>query len=151
MEKSFYGNFTLGILGGGQLGRMLIQETIDFNVDISVLDPDKNAPCKDIANKFTQGSLQDYTTVYNFGKTVDLLTIEIEHVNIEALIQLETEGLMIYPQPAVLKMIQDKGLQKNFYKENNIPTAPYFLINDQSEIKKYSNDFPFMQKLRKGG
>jgi len=151
MIDNFYGNFKLGILGGGQLGRMLIQDCINFNITTCVLDPDANAPCKNICNEFVNGSLTDFDTVYNFGKKSDVLTIEIEHVNVEALEKLEAEGLKVFPQPAVLKIIQDKGLQKQFYKKNNIPTAEFFLIKDKEELSGYSNEFPFMQKLRKGG
>ena len=106
MQTDFYDNFKLGILGGGQLGRMLIQQAINYNIHISILDPDKNAPCKDIANNFIVGSLNDYDTVYAFGKQVNMLTIEIEHVNVEALRKLEEEGIPVFPQPSILKMIQ---------------------------------------------
>ena len=151
MQTDFYDNFKLGILGGGQLGRMLIQQAINYNIHISILDPDKNAPCKDIANNFIVGSLNDYDTVYAFGKQVNMLTIEIEHVNVEALRKLEEEGIPVFPQPSILKMIQDKGLQKQFYLENNIPTPEYYLIESKSDILKHANKFPFFQKLRKGG
>lgn len=151
MSKTFYNGIKLGVIGGGQLGRMLIQQGINYNIYFSVLDPDVNAPCKTIANEFTLGSLTDFDTVYNFGKKADIITIEIEHVNIEALEKLEAEGKTVYPQPAILKMIQDKGLQKNFYRENNIPTPDYFLVNNKSEIAQYASHFPFMQKMRKGG
>ena len=103
MQTDFYGNFKLGILGGGQLGRMLIQQAINYNIHISSLDPDSNAPCKDIASNFTVGSLNDYDTVYAFGKQVNMLTIEIEHVNVEALMKLEEEGVLVFPQPSVFR------------------------------------------------
>ncbi|TND02596.1 MAG: 5-(carboxyamino)imidazole ribonucleotide synthase [Bacteroidetes bacterium] len=151
MSKHFYNGLRLGILGGGQLGRMLIQDAINYNVHISILDPDPNAPCKDIAAYFETGSLNDFDTVYAFGKKCDLLTIEIEHVNVDALEKLEKEGLTVYPQPQILRMIQDKGQQKIFYRLNNIPTADFFLVNDKAEISKHAADFPFMQKLRRGG
>jgi 5-(carboxyamino)imidazole ribonucleotide synthase len=141
----------IGILGGGQLGRMLIQNGIDLNLDISVLDPDKNAPCKYLVKKFVTGSLTDYDAVYDFGKDKDLITIEIENVNIEALKKLESEGVQVYPQPHIIELIQDKGLQKMFYQRNNIPSADFFLTENRSQIKKYSEYFPFFQKLRKGG
>lgn len=141
----------IGILGGGQLGRMLIQEAINWNLHISILDPDANAPCKDIASRFVQGPLTDFDTVYAFGKSVDLLTIEIEHVNVDALEKLEQEGIEVYPQPKILRMIQDKGLQKLFYTENKIPTAPYVLVQNKAEIAAHAGGFPFMQKMRKGG
>lgn len=152
MQKSFTSNqFKLGILGGGQLGRMFIQEAISYNLDVHVIDPDKNAPCKDISTSFIVGSLQDFDTVYNFGKDKDVVTIEIEHVNADALQKLVDEGVKVFPQPKILKMIQDKGLQKEFYASHNIPTSDYHLIEDKSEIERFKSEFPFMQKLRKGG
>ena len=144
-------NLNLGILGGGQLGRMLIQDAISLNIPVHTLDPDADAPCKAISHSFTHGSLQDFDTVYAFGKKADVLTIEIEHVNVDALEKLEAEGIPVYPQPAVLRIIQDKGLQKEFYRANNIPTAPFEIVNGKSEIAQHAASFPFMQKLRKGG
>ncbi len=144
---------TIGILGGGQLGKMLIQEAVNLNIELFVLDPDVNAPCKHLAAHFTCGSLQDFNTVYNFGKQVEILTIEIEHVNVEALFKLEAEGVKVFPQPKVLQMVQDKGAQKLFYQENNIATAPYFLANNKIESQQIweQEGKAFMQKLRKGG
>ncbi|WP_207427359.1 5-(carboxyamino)imidazole ribonucleotide synthase [Pedobacter sp. SYSU D00535] len=149
--KAFYGDLRLGILGGGQLGRMLIQEAINYNVSVRVLDPDPDAPCKNLCDKFTEGSLTDYETVYNFGKQVDLLTIEIEKVNVDALQKLEEEGVVVYPQPRVIRLIQDKGLQKEFFKQNNIPTAPYQLISSKEALKDAALQYPYIQKLRKDG
>ena len=141
----------LGILGGGQLGRMLIQEAVNFNIHISVLDPSVNAPCADLANNFVVGNFNDYQTVLNFGKSVDVLTIEIEHVNIEALEELERLGKKVFPTPQALRTIQDKGLQKQFYRANNIPTAPFHLIDNAEDALLFKEKGPFMQKLRKGG
>jgi len=141
----------IGILGGGQLGKMLIQCGINYNLQISVLDPDKNAPCRYLVNKFVTGSLTDFDTVYKFGKDKDLVTIEIENVNTEALKKLEKEGVMVYPQPHIIEMIQDKGLQKMFYQRNNIPSPDFFLTENKEQITKYASFFPFFQKLRKGG
>ncbi len=141
----------IGILGGGQLGRMLIQNAINLNLNISVLDPDKNAPCRHLVKKFTLGDLNDYDTVYDFGKDKDLITIEIENVNVEALKTLEKEGKKVYPQPHIIELIQDKGLQKMFYQRNNIPSPDFFLVENKEQIAKYANFFPFFQKLRKGG
>ena len=141
----------LGILGGGQLGRMLIQEAVNFNIHISVLDPAVNAPCADLANNFVVGNFNDYQTVLDFGKTVDVLTIEIEHVNIEALEELERMGKKVFPRPSALRTIQDKGLQKQFYKANDIPTAPFHLIDNAEDALLFKEKGPFMQKLRKGG
>ena len=141
----------LGILGGGQLGRMLIQEAVNFNIHISVLDPSVNAPCADLANNFVVGNFNDYQTVLDLGKTVDVLTIEIEHVNIEALEELERLGKKVFPTPQALRTIQDKGLQKQFYKANNVPTAPFHLIDNAEDALLFKEKGPFMQKLRKGG
>lgn len=141
----------LGILGGGQLGRMLIQEAINYNVTSLVLDPDPDAPCKHISNYFECGSITDFDTVYNFGKKADLLTIEIEKVNIEALEQLEKEGKMVYPQSRVIRLIQDKGVQKQFFKENDIPTAPFQLVNGKDDMFNTSFGYPYILKQRKDG
>ncbi len=141
----------LGILGGGQLGRMLIQEAINYNLTTLVLDPDTDAPCKHIANYFECGSITDFDTVYNFGKKADIITIEIEKVNIEALEQLEKEGKQVFPQSRVIRLIQDKGVQKQFFKENNIPTAPFQLVNTTEDIRNSNFPFPYILKQRKDG
>ncbi len=141
----------LGILGGGQLGRMLIQETINFNISVTILDPDADAPCKNICDYFEVGSLSDYETVYNFGKNLDLITIEIEKVNIEALEDLEKEGVTVYPQPRIIRLIQDKGLQKQFFKENDIPTTAFQLFSSKEQLIEANISFPFIQKIRKDG
>lgn len=141
----------LGILGGGQLGRMMIQEAINYNLTTLVLDPDTDAPCKHIANYFQCGSITDFDTVYNFGKKADIITIEIEKVNIEALEQLEKEGKQVYPQSRVIRLIQDKGVQKQFFKENNIPTAPFQLVNTKEDMLNSRFDFPYILKQRKDG
>jgi 5-(carboxyamino)imidazole ribonucleotide synthase len=141
----------LGILGGGQLGRMMIQEAINYNLSTFVLDPDADAPCKDIANKFECGSITDFDTVYNFGKHVDIITIEIEKVNVDALEQLEKEGKLVFPQSRVIRLIQDKGVQKQFFKENNIPTAPFQLVSNQADLTNGTIAFPYILKQRKDG
>ena len=152
MNKRFYSqNFKLGILGGGQLGRMFIQEAINLNLSVDILDPDPNAPCKKIATNFSVGDLKDFDSVLAFGKDKDVVTIEIEHVNVDALERLQSDGVLVYPQPAVLRVIQDKGLQKSFYKDNNIPTAPFHLVENKEQIHNFLKEAPFMQKLRKGG
>lgn len=120
----FSSDFKLGILGGGQLGKMLLFDTRKFDIQTYVLDPSEEAPCKIACDHFFQGDLMDFETVYNFGKQVDVLTFEIELVNLEALEKLENEGKKVYPSPKTLKLIQNKGIQKNFYIDNNIPTAP---------------------------
>ena len=149
--KAFYGDLELGILGGGQLGRMLIQEAINFNVTTRVLDPDPDAPCKHLCDHFKVGSLTDYDTVYNFGKQVNLLTIEIEKVNVDALEKLEEEGILVYPQSRIIRLIQDKGLQKQFFKENGIPSSPFQIINSAADLKTTIFKYPYIQKLRRDG
>lgn len=149
--KKFYGDLKLGILGGGQLGRMWIQNALNYNVTCFVIDPDKNAPCKNICDYFEQGDITDFDTVYNFGKKVDMLTIEIEKVNVEALEKLASEGLQVYPQPSIIKMIRDKGTQKQWLKDNNIPTSDFQLLSTKEELESLKWSLPFVQKMRKDG
>ncbi|HEY8781471.1 MAG TPA: 5-(carboxyamino)imidazole ribonucleotide synthase [Mucilaginibacter sp.] len=149
--KAFYRDLKLGILGGGQLGRMLIQQTINYNVTVKVLDPDRDAPCRKLCDEFVVGSLGDYETVYNFGKKVDMVTIEIEKVNVDALEQLEKEGVLVYPQSRIIRLIQDKGLQKQFFKENHIPTAEFQVISSPEQLRQSHIPFPYIQKLRRDG
>jgi 5-(carboxyamino)imidazole ribonucleotide synthase len=152
MKNLWYGNsFKLGVLGGGQLGRMLIQSAMNYDVHIYAMDISKSAPCGRLAHEFTEGNINNYDDVMAFGKDKDVLTVEIEHVNVDALEELEKSGVKIFPQPRVLRLIQDKGLQKEFYEENNIPTATYKFISDKKELENASDFFPAMQKLRKGG
>lgn len=141
----------LGVLGGGQLGRMLIQSAINYNQDIHILDPDPDAPCKDFAQEFTVGSLKDFDTVYAFGKKCDVITVEIESVNTEALERLEQEGKLVYPQPNILRLIQDKRAQKEFYKANEIPTADFILTENKAEVIQNSDFLPAVNKLGKDG
>lgn len=152
MKKPFYhSDFKLGVLGGGQLGRMLIQDAININVSVHCIDPDPSAPCAELASSFKVGSLNDYDTVYNFGKDKDVVTIEIEHVNVDALEALEKEGVTVFPQPNILRMIQDKGLQKQFYAKHNIPTADFTIIENAAALSNGNVEFPIVQKMRKGG
>ncbi|GGM85638.1 N5-carboxyaminoimidazole ribonucleotide synthase [Dyadobacter beijingensis] len=141
----------IGILGGGQLGLMLLQAAVDWNLDIHVLDPDAEAPCRKIAPHFTQGSLQDFDTVYNFGKDLDVITIEIEKVNVEALETLEKEGKKVYPQPSVIRQIQDKRIQKQFYAEQQLPTAEFILTENRQDVANYTSFLPAFHKLGKDG
>ena len=141
----------IAMLGGGQLGRMLIQAATDLNLQISVLDPDPLAPCRHLTPRFLLGDLMDEKTVYDFCKNSDIVTIEIEHVNINALKRLENEGKKVYPQPEIIEIIQDKGTQKMFYQRNEIPTPDFFVIENKSQIEKYASFFPLYQKLRRGG
>ncbi len=121
----FSTDFTLGILGGGQLGKMLLTETLKYDIRTIVLDPSAEAPARFGCHSFFQGDLMDYDTVYQFGKQADLVTFEIENVNVDALERLESEGIKVYPTPKSLRIIQDKGAQKAFYKAHEIPTAPF--------------------------
>lgn len=153
----FSSNFKLGILGGGQLGKMLLSDTRKFDIQTYVLDPSDEAPCKIACNKFIQGDLMDFETVYNFGKQVDVLTFEIELVNLEALEKLELEGLKVFPSPKTLRLIQNKGIQKEFYYHNNIPTAPFEKFSDLENLKsaicnlKSSIQLPFVWKCTEFG
>jgi 5-(carboxyamino)imidazole ribonucleotide synthase len=143
-------NVKIGILGGGQLGRMLIQAGLDLNLDFRVLDPDANSPCKSIA-AFYVGNLNDYETVIEFGKKCDLITIEIESVNTEALKFLEKKGKQVFPQPHLIELIQDKRTQKQFFKDHNIPTADFVLVENQDDIRKNINILPAVNKLAREG
>lgn len=151
MAEFYSDTFKLGILGGGQLGRMFIQEAINFDVHVYILDKGEQSPASSLSHHFTDGDIQDYDAVYAFGKDKDVITIEIENVNIAALKQLEKEGVKVYPQPHIIEMIQDKGAQKNFYLDHKIPTAPFYLIENRNEISSYITELPFMQKMRVGG
>ncbi len=144
-------NFKIGMLGGGQLGRMTLQEAYNLNLHIDILDPSPNAPCKTLANEFVVGNFKDFNTVYEFGKNKDVVTIEFEDVNSDALQKLEDEGVKVFPQARVLKIIQDKGLQKEFYAKNGIPTSPYELIDSKTELANTQIGFPLFQKLRTSG
>jgi 5-(carboxyamino)imidazole ribonucleotide synthase len=148
---SFDPSLKIGVLGGGQLGRMMIQSGIDFNLDISVLDPDPNAPCKNLTGNFQVGKLTDFDTVYQFGKGKDLVTIEIENVNTDALKRLQEEGVKVYPQPEVIETIKDKGTQKDFYKANGIPTSEYMLLENKAQLNDHIDFLPAVHKLRTEG
>ncbi len=151
----FSSGFTLGILGGGQLGKMLLGVTQRFDIRTSILDPAADAPCAEIAHEFTQGSLTDFDTVYNFGKRVDLLTFEIELVNVDALEKLESEGVKVYPSAQTLRRIQHKGRQKDFYKQCGLPTAPYTRFDDlhalASAVENAQQPLPFVWKSAEFG
>ncbi|MFP4293150.1 MAG: 5-(carboxyamino)imidazole ribonucleotide synthase [Cyclobacteriaceae bacterium] len=151
MANAFYQNFRLGVLGGGQLGRMLIQSAIDFNLDVWVLDPDENAPCRHIATHFSQGKLTDFDTVYQFGRQCDILTIEIENVNTEALEKLQSEGIKVFPEPHIIRLIQDKRQQKQFYQQNDIPTADFVLTESREDVRRYFSMLPAVHKLGREG
>ncbi len=141
----------LGVLGGGQLGRMLVQSALDFNIDIKILDPDAHAPCKNIVSEFVTGSLTDFDTVYNFGKSCDLVTIEIENVNTDALKKLTQEGVQVFPQPEVIELIKDKRTQKQFYQHHKIPTADFILTHNKADVLRHADYLPAVNKLGKEG
>jgi len=151
----FSSNFKLGILGGGQLGKMLLYDTRKFDIYTCVLDPNNEAPCKIACNEFYQGDLMDYKTVYNFGKQVDVLTIEIENVNVDALETLEKEGVKVFPSSKTLQIIQNKSTQKLFYRDHDIPTANFTRFAYTSEIKEAVNhgglNLPFVWKATQFG
>ena len=149
----FSSNFKLGILGGGQLGKMMLFDTRKFDIKTYVLDPSDEAPCKIACNKFFQGDLMDFETVYNFGKQVDVVTFEIELVNLEALEKLESEGISVFPSPKTLRLIQNKGVQKDFYSQNNIPTAAYqkFENLDALKLEIQNLELPFVWKCTEFG
>jgi len=130
----FSSNFKLGILGGGQLGKMLLYETRKYDIQTLVLDPNDEAPCKIACNEFFKGDLMDFDTVYNFGKKVDVLTFEIEHVNVDALEKLEQENTTVFPSSKTLRTIQNKATQKLFYNDHNIPTALFSRFSHTNEI-----------------
>jgi 5-(carboxyamino)imidazole ribonucleotide synthase len=150
LSQSFHQNFKLGILGGGQLGRMLIQSGIDFNVPFAVLDPDAHAPCATLA-EFYAGKLTDFDTVMQFGSSCDIITIEIENVNTAALKELVRVGKKVFPQPEVIELIQDKRAQKKFYRDNQIPTADFILTANAAEVTANKHLIPAVNKLGREG
>lgn len=169
MERLVTSNLKLGIIAGGQLGKMLIQEASKWDIITYILDQDDECPARSIASHFIKGSNLNYDDVYRFGKMVDVLTFEIENINIDALKRLKAEGVKVKPDPEILELIQDKGLQKEFYRRNAIPTSPFWLTDGLTIASQLNSSdpgqcspenasgqpapfsFPFVQKLRKGG
>ncbi|SDQ47808.1 5-(carboxyamino)imidazole ribonucleotide synthase [Flagellimonas zhangzhouensis] len=151
----FSSDFKLGILGGGQLGKMMLYETRKWDIYTKVMDASPEAPCKIACNEFVEGSLMDFDAVYNFGKDVDVLTIEIENVNLDALEKLEHEGIKVYPPTKTLRTIQNKATQKLFYTDHGIPTSPFTRFAYTSEIEDSIHngglDFPFVWKSAQFG
>ncbi len=151
----FSTDFKLGILGGGQLGKMLLTETRKYDIYTCVLDPSSAAPCRVGSNEFYQGDLSDFNTVYEFGKKVNALTIEIEHVNVDALEKLEAEGVQDHPTPALLRIIQNKARQKAFYRVNTIPTSPFAVFEEKEAVLAAVQQGewapPFVWKSAEGG
>lgn len=150
MSESFSTDLKIGILGGGQLGRMINQASISIGLDLFIMDS-ANSPCSTHTPNYTIGNIRDFDDVVKFGKDLDVITIEIENVNVEALEWLEQNGVKVFPQPSAIKLIQDKGLQKEFYEKIGVPTAPYLLLKNHQELEKTVSFLPAMQKLRKGG
>lgn len=141
----------VGILGGGQLGRMLLQAAANYPVETFVLENDLECPAAHLCHHFTKGDIKDFNAVYNFGKVLDALTIEIENVNVEALEKLEAEGVKIYPRPSVLRIIKNKILQKQYYQQYQIPTAEFIITHDQAELMRQEKFLPAVHKLGEGG
>jgi 5-(carboxyamino)imidazole ribonucleotide synthase len=151
MKLIYDKDFKLGVLGGGQLGRMLIQQAISWDVKVYCLDPSNEAPCKEISNGFSQGDFNDYDTVKAFGKDKDVLTIEIEHVNTKALYELEEEGVLVYPQARIIDLVKDKGAQKEFYLSHGFPTSAFSLVQNKEEAIQHFKKGGIVQKMRTGG
>jgi len=140
-----------GILGGGQLGRMLLQAAANYPVETYVLENDDKCPAAHLCDHFSKGDIRNFNDVYEFGRNLDAITIEIESVNIEALKKLESEGVKVYPRPEALEIIKNKIRQKNFYKENLIPTAPFIITQKREELQNHTGFFPAAHKLAMGG
>lgn len=155
LKNYFSSGFKLGILGGGQLGKMLLYETRKFDIHTKVLEASKEAPCRIACDEFVLGNLMDFDAVYNFGKQVDVLTIEIENVNIDALEKLEQESIQVYPPTKALRIIQNKATQKLFYTDNGIPTADFsrfaYASEMQDSIENGGLEFPFVWKAAQFG
>ncbi len=141
----------VGILGGGQLGRMLLQAAANYPVETYILENDDHCPAAYLCRHFVKGDIRDFDAVYNFGKGLDAITIEIENVNIEALDKLEAEGVKVYPKPAVLRTIKNKILQKQYYQTQGLPTAKFIITNNLSELKNQHSFLPAVHKIAEGG
>lgn len=141
----------IGILGGGQLGRMLLQAAANYPVETFVLENDPECPAAHLCHHFTKGDIKNFEAVYQFGKGLNAITIEIENVNVEALEKLESEGVKIYPRPFVLKTIKNKIFQKEFYRNNQIPSAEFIITNSLSELEEASSFLPAVHKIGEGG
>lgn len=155
MATCFDPSFRFGILGGGQLGKMLTQAAQSWHVHTSIMDPDANAPARPLCNEFTRGSLQDAAAITGFAKDLDLVTIEIESVNADALEQLEAQGTAVYPSSTALRIIQDKGQQKQFFKDHSLPTSAFALFDSKAAVlaalEQRDLQLPFVQKTRRDG
>ena len=145
----------IGIIGGGQLGKMILSESNRMSLNISVLDSNKNSPCRNLTNNFFVGDLNNYNDVLEFGKKCDIITFEIEHINADALTELQKIGKKVYPKPETLSIIQDKSKQKKFYTENNLPTSEFKFYSNINELNNHVNDgkidFPCVWKKTRFG
>ncbi|MEN9685583.1 MAG: hypothetical protein RLZZ28_1369 [Bacteroidota bacterium] len=141
----------VGILGGGQLGRMLLQASANYVVETYVLESDANCPAAHLCHHFTKGDITDFATVYEFGKALDAITIEIEAVNVDALEKLESEGVKIFPKPSAIRIIKNKVIQKDFYRNHEIPTAAFVVTQNLDELKQQSGFLPAVHKIGEGG
>lgn len=148
-------NKKIGIIGGGQLGKMILDETNKIDLEVSILDPNKNSPCKNLTKNFILGDFNDFDTVLNFGLAHDIISYEIEHINVDALDELVSKGIEVQPSPEILRIIQDKNLQKSFFKENNFPTSDFSYFNSKNDLlnsfKKSNLSFPCVWKKTKFG
>lgn len=155
MKNIIHPDFKVGILGGGQLGKMLCLAAQNWHLQTWILDTSKDFPAGQVCSKFFEGNFKDFDDVYNFGKQVDVLTIEIEHVNTDALLKLEAEGIEVHPSPKALNIIKDKGLQKQFYEEKGLPTSSFELYESGEAVKAAISSgeiqYPFVQKSRTAG
>src|SRR6201996_7687705 len=140
-----------GILGGGQLGRMLLQAAANYPVETSVLENDEQCPAAHLCHHFVKGDIRSFDDVYNFGKNLQALTIEIESVNEDALEKLEAEGVIIYPKTSALRTIKNKITQKKFYTEHSIPTAEYVVTNNLDDVRSRLDFLPAVHKIGSGG
>src|SRR5687768_7768755 len=136
----------VGILGGGQLGRMLLQAAANYPVETYVLENDPECPAAHLCHHFTKGDIRNFDDVYQFGKNLDAITIEIESVNDEALEKLEQEGVKVYPRAAALRIIKNKITQKEFYKTHQLPTAPFLITQNLAEVKTQQAFLPAVHK-----
>lgn len=150
MSGTLFQDIKVGVLGGGQLGRMLIQSGIDLNISFRVMDPDPAAPCSSLA-PFTCAKLTDEEAVVQFGRECDIITIEIENVSAAGLRRLAAEGKKVFPQPAVIELIQDKRIQKQFYKDHGFPTADFILTSGRKDVMSHESFLPAVNKLGKEG
>src|SRR5487761_2353750 len=141
----------IGILGGGQLGRMLLQAGANYPVETFVMENDIECPAAHLCHHFTKGDITNFDDVYNFGKNLDALTIEIESVNVEALQKLEDEGIKVFPRPSALATIKNKILQKQFYETIQVPSSPFIITQNRNEIKNHVHLLPSVHKIAMGG